>query len=127
MLFYDHEKVRDSLETLHKCKKDFDGYFIGILDSVSRIESFQAEAGEDTSVSFADCKENAESFITALQQMISTIEYAQNCYSKTGKKLVVECEKLFINSASEKMQKISLEAYRREMKDIYFEKRYANE
>lgn len=127
MLFFDHEKVRDSLETLRKCKKDLDGYFAGILDSADKIESIQAEAGEEVSASLSYCKEETESLLTTLQQIISTIDYVQNCYSKTGKKLVVECEKLFISSVSEKMQKISLEAYRKEMKDIYFEKRYENE
>lgn len=128
MFFFDYEKVNDSLENLLICKKEYEEYFLKINDSIDRIERLQTNAYEDISVDFKIQKKEIEEFLISLQQLIGVVEYAQNYYSKTRKKLILEGEKLFLNSdVSEKMHLISLESYRREMKDIHFGKRYENE
>ena len=124
MIFFDYEKVRESLENFQRCKKEFEIYFLAITDSIDKIQKMQPDTESDVISELILQKGEIEAFLVYLQQMINVVEYAHNCYSKTAKKLVLDCEKLFIDSkVPEKMQLISLDAYRKEMKDISFGKR----
>lgn len=122
MLFFDFEKVKDTIENLRNCKVNFDEYFHEINSSIEKIEKNLADSAINTLLVCQ--KEEIEGFLISLQQMISTVEFASERYSETRKKLILDSERLFMNSdVSEKMQLISLEGYRKEMKDIYFGKR----